>query len=38
MADRLDALGYRLAPPLVDDEGDVRGIEATWARRASHRP
>jgi release factor glutamine methyltransferase len=34
LAEHLEALGYRVATPMVDDEGDVRGIEATWA---SHR-
>jgi release factor glutamine methyltransferase len=33
LADDLDRLGYGDVTVLHDEDGDVRGIEATWARR-----
>jgi release factor glutamine methyltransferase len=33
LADDLDRLGYADVTVLHDEDGDVRGIEATWARR-----
>jgi release factor glutamine methyltransferase len=33
LADDLDQLGYASVTVLHDEDGDVRGIEATWARR-----